>query len=140
MLLAGILSGVALYLLWPLLGTPRDLGASLAGLGLNPLSWLPFILYFSLVNPWLEELYWRGWLGSLSPSLLARDIWFGGYHVLVLAPYVAWQWLALPLLSLSAAGWFWRQIARRKDSLLAGVLFHLAADAAILVAIYLRVS
>jgi hypothetical protein len=37
---------------------------------------------------------------------------------------------------LVVAGWFWRQVARADDGLLAPVLGHMAADFAILFAVY----
>src|SRR6266481_2742299 len=50
MVIAGILSGVGLYVLWPFLYIAPNLGALLALLGLNSASWPAFILYFSLGN------------------------------------------------------------------------------------------
>jgi len=37
------------------------------------------------------------------------------------------------------AGWFWRQIAREDQGLLAPVLGHMAADFTILMAVYLHI-
>ena len=140
MFLSGIGSGIGLGLLWPWLGIDSRLGARLTVWGLTAGTWLPFITYFSLVNPWLEELYWRGWLGSMSRRPVPSDLWFGGYHVLILAPFVGWPWLSLVWLSLSGASWLWRQIVRRDGSLITTFLFHLGADASIAIAIYHHVS
>lgn len=138
-LLGGISSGVGLYLLWPWLGLDSRLPTLLGARGLTASSWLPFICYFSLVNPWLEELYWRGWLGGPSRLPQPGDLWFGGYHVLVLVPFVPWPWWTPVGVALSGAGWLWRQIARRDGSLQGPALFHFAADASIIVAIYLHI-
>ncbi|HEX5808781.1 MAG TPA: hypothetical protein VFY25_08965 [Anaerolineales bacterium] len=42
------------------------------------------------------------------------------------------------LIVLVAAGWFWRQLARIDEGLLAPVLGHMAADLTILLAVYQR--
>ena len=65
-LLIGSLSGLGLYALWPWLGIAPDLSAQLGALGLTRATWPAFILYFTLVNPWIEEFFWRGYLGSAS--------------------------------------------------------------------------
>ena len=137
-MLIGACGGLGLYLLWPIFGIVPDLNARLIPLGLNPVSWPFFILYFSLVNPWLEEIYWRGWLGGASRSLVASDIWFAGFHLLVLGIYAPWHSLVIALVVLSTVSWFWRQIARRESSLFAPAFSHILADAGIALVVYLR--
>jgi uncharacterized protein len=134
----GVSGGIGLYWLWPVFGIIPSLGKELLPLGLNPVSWPFFILYFSLVNPWLEEIFWRGWLGSESRSPKPADLFFAGFHLLVLATYVPWPSMLFALLVLSGVGWFWRQVTRREQSLLPSSLSHLDADAAILIVIYLH--
>src|SRR5262245_14283517 len=53
-------SGVSLYFLWPLFGIPNNISEQTISLGLNPYNWLFFIGYFALVNPFIEEYFWRG--------------------------------------------------------------------------------
>ena len=53
-------SGIGLYFLWDVFGVAKDLPAQLVSMGLNSNSWIPFIAYFSLVNPFIEEYFWRG--------------------------------------------------------------------------------
>lgn len=137
-MLIGACGGIGLSLLWPIFGIDPSLNARLLPLGLNTVSWPLFILYFSLVNPWLEEIYWRGWLGSDSRSPVAGDIWFAGFHLLVIGNYVPWHSLVITLVVLSSVSWFWRQIARRESSLFAPALSHILADAAILMVVYLH--
>jgi hypothetical protein len=136
--LLGAAGGLGLYLLWPLFGIDLDLGLQLRPLGLNSAAWPFFILYFSLVNPWLEEIFWRGWLGSASSKPVLADVFFAGFHLLVIGSYVRWPSLLFVLLVLSGVGWFWRQLARRESSLFPGSISHLVADAAILVTVYLH--
>ncbi len=137
-MLVGLAGGLGLYFLWPIYGIIPDLGAQLLPLGLNPVSWPFFIIYFSLVNPWLEEIFWRGWLGSQSLKLELNDLFFAGFHLLVIGGYVRWPSMLFVLLTLTGVGWFWRQVTRRERSLLPASLSHLVADAAILVAVYLH--
>ncbi|MDX9991780.1 MAG: CPBP family glutamic-type intramembrane protease [Anaerolineales bacterium] len=139
--LAGALSylaGLLLYLGWDELLLPADSSVSLASLGLTAPTWPWFIAYFALVNPWLEETYWRAWLSGRSQYPVPEDFWFGGYHLLILWPFVSLGWMALAFVILSAAAWFWRQIFRQTGSLLIPVIAHTLADFSILTAVYLR--
>ena len=138
--LSGTTSGVLLFFLWNIAVSSSNPATKLVSLGLNSTTWLLFIVYFSLVNPWLEEYYWRGWLGNPSSSLLLRDIWFGGYHLLVLAPFIAPGWLVFALVFMSMAGWLLRQIAARSGSLFSAILLHFTADLSIILAVYFRVG
>jgi hypothetical protein len=83
-LLIGSLSGLALYVLWPWLNIAPDLSAQLEALGLTRATWPAFILYFTLVNPWIEECFWRGYLGSSSKWPVDIDFIFAGYHGMLL--------------------------------------------------------
>ena len=67
-------SGFGLYFLWNMFGITPDLSAQLGSMGLkSSTSWLLFITYFSLVNPFIEEYFWRGYLGSNSKKLYIGD-------------------------------------------------------------------
>jgi membrane protease YdiL (CAAX protease family) len=132
------LAGLWLYLGWDGLLLPADSLVSLASLGLTAQTWPWFIAYFALVNPWLEEIYWRAWLSGPSKYPVPEDFWFGGYHLLILWPFVAFGWMALAFAILAAVAWFWRQIFRQTGSLLIPAIAHMLADFSILTAIYLR--
>ncbi|MHB9132605.1 MAG: CPBP family glutamic-type intramembrane protease [Armatimonadota bacterium] len=136
-ILGGIGAGVALYLYWPFFGVPPDLGIQLAQLSLTPAAWPFFMLYFILVNPWLEELYWRDYLGSPSYRPTWHDFFFAGFHLLVMARFVHWPWLLCTLVILITASWAWRQIARTNRGLLVPVVCHILADVGILFTVYL---
>jgi len=96
---------------------------------------MPFALYASVINPVLEELFWRGnyavprgWISDVSYALLHLPIFcfFGK-----LTP---WQ-LVIPVFGLVMAGLVWRLVARRLDGLASGIIGHGAGDLAFLVAI-----
>jgi hypothetical protein len=131
-------SGIGLFFLWDLFGIVPDLPAQLSSMGLNsPVSWFAFISYFSLANPFIEEYFWRGVLGSNSKIFYIGDLVYAGYHVLVLWGKVPPLLLLFALITLTSAGWFWRQTSREDDGLLAAVLGHMVADFSILMVVYL---
>lgn len=133
-------SGVTLFFLWDGFGFSSDLPDQVQALGLSSSNWLPFIAYFVLVNPLLEEYFWRGYLGSHSLNFTASDFLYSGFHGMILVNKVQLGMLIYGLAVLVVAGWFWRQTARLDRGLLAPVLGHMAADLSILIAVYWKVS
>lgn len=129
--------GVGLYFLWDVFAVATDLREQLLRLDLNASTWMGFIAYFSLVNPLVEEYFWRGGLGSDSKSLFAGDFLYAAYHVMVIWNKVHPFSILLVLIALIFAGWFWRQLYRHDGGLLAPVLGHMAADFAILMTVYI---
>ena len=129
-------SGVVLYFLWEIFGFANDLAEQVRTLGLNTSNWILFIAYFSLINPFVEEYFWRGYLGSKTKSLHSSDLIFAGFHGLVLVNKVQTGSIIFGLCMLVLAGWFWRQIYREDNGLFAPVLGHMAADFTVLIAVY----
>lgn len=129
-------SGPGLYFLWNVFGVAPDLSSRLAALGLGGRIWIPFIAYFSFVNPFIEEYFWRGFLGSEAKGFYPGDLAYAGYHALVLMNKTSFASILFAVACLTFAGWFWRQVMRRDGGLLAPVLGHLAADFAILFTVY----
>ncbi len=129
-------SGIGLYFLWGVFGIVPNLPMRLESIGLNSASWFAFIAYFSLVNPFIEEYFWRGFLGSDSKKLRVGDVIFAGYHALVLWGRVHPLSILFAVIILTSAGWIWRQISREDGGLLAAVLGHMVADFSILMVIY----
>jgi membrane protease YdiL (CAAX protease family) len=131
-------SGITLYFLWKDFGVAADFSAQVQSLGLNSQTWPPFILYFALVNPFIEEYFWRGYLGNPIKGLYRSDFLYAGFHGLILIGKVRAGSILFGLLVLVLAGWFWRQIMREDQGLLAPVLGHMAADLTILLAVCLH--
>lgn len=129
-------AGILLYFFWSFFGIVGDLSEHVAALGLNSSNWVAFIAYFTLVNPLVEEYFWRGYLGSINRMPYPSDFLYAGFHGMILAGNVRVTSILFSLTILALAGWFWRQIAREDGGLLAPVLGHMAADFIILLAIY----
>ncbi|HLO29773.1 MAG TPA: CPBP family glutamic-type intramembrane protease [Anaerolineales bacterium] len=132
-------SGVILYFFWPYFGVLHGLPEKTRSLGLNSSNWVAFIIYFALVNPFVEEYFWRGFLGSPTKGFYISDFLYAGFHAFILMGKVQTGSIISSLIVLAFAGWFWRQIAREDQGLLASVLGHMAADFTILMAVYWRV-
>ncbi len=129
--------GPVVFVMWSIVKhSGVEMGAELADIGLAGASWALFIVYYATVNPVVEEVFWRGYLGSSSVRLVAQDFWFAGYHVLVLVRFMDWPWIAVSLAALVTAGWAWRQLAARFDGLAMPVLSHAVADASLILAVF----
>ncbi len=128
--------GIFLYFFWSSFGIAGDLSVRLAALGLSSSSWIPFIAYFALVNPFLEEYFWRGYLGSATRIPHLSDFVYAGFHAMIITGSMSMASVVSSLTVLVLAGWFWRQIARKDGGLLAAVLGHMAADFTILLTVY----
>jgi membrane protease YdiL (CAAX protease family) len=133
---SGIVGGAGLWLTWPHAGLPNDFSSSVGALGLSGNIWLPFILYFVLVNPVLEEAYWRSALTNSSRYPALVDFLFAGYHLFIIAPYVGLFWMLYVFIILACASWFWREVTRYTGSLLPAIFSHMLADLTILLVIY----
>ena len=131
-------SGPLLLLLYPLAVHPTlDLTAQLAGLGVSKELWLVFSIYYCSVTPWLEELFWRGHLGSGSMQPDRSDLFFAVYHLLVLAKFLSWPWLAVVFFLLTGMAWLWRRIYLHCGGLVIPVITHLMADVSVMVGVYM---
>lgn len=129
-------SGIALYFLWNVFRVTDDLPAQLERLGLTSSTWPAFIAYFTAVNPFVEEYFWRGYLAHPTKGLYGSDLAYAGFHALILIGKVPVDSIVFAVIMLTLAGWFWRQLAREDGGLLAPVLGHMAADFTILVTVY----
>jgi membrane protease YdiL (CAAX protease family) len=131
------LVGPVLYGLWSAMQAVSDLSELLSELHLVGFWWLLFAIYYFTVNPFLEESFWRGYLGNGSSRLVLNDGFFAGYHLLVLVKLVRLPWVVAGFAGLVGAGWLWRQVARECEGLLVPVLSHTIADASLIAAAFL---
>jgi len=129
-------SGIFLYFFRSSFGVIGNLPGQTESFGLTKDTWFAFITYFVFVNPMVEEYFWRGYLGSTTKGLYISDFLYAGFHALILWDKVQPGSVIYSLIMLVLAGWFWRQIAREDQGLLAPLLGHMAADLTILLAVY----
>lgn len=134
--LAGAGGGILLYILWPLLSVPDDINSYIRSIGLSEQSWPVFLAYFILINPVIEEYYWRGYLASATKGITLNDLMFSGYHLIVLAGHMENIWLIAVFFALAGGAWFWRQMNRLNRGLLTSVVSHMTADITIMLTIY----
>jgi hypothetical protein len=129
-------SGIGLFFLWPWFGIAEDLPAQLESMGLTASTWPPFIAYFTLVNPMIEEYFWRGYFGSTIQGVYIYDAIYAGYHALILIGKVHFASILFAFVMLGLAAWFWRQVTYKDGGLLAAVLGHMGADLSILLVVF----
>jgi membrane protease YdiL (CAAX protease family) len=132
----GASGGILMYLLWPLLNIPPNINSYVQNIGLNEATWPCFLMYFILVNPFIEEYFWRGYLGGDSKKFLLNDLLFSGYHVIVLAGKMSPPWLIAIFLILACSAWFWRQTNYMSRGLLSSTISHFLADVTVIFTIY----
>ena len=109
----------------------------MAQLGLTSSILPAFLTYFSLVNPFLEEYFWRAFHGNDMKGFYIGDLLYAGYHGIVLINHVPVLVTVFAVACLTFIGWFWRQVKREDHGQLAPVLGHMAADFSVMMAAYL---
>jgi membrane protease YdiL (CAAX protease family) len=134
--LAGAGGGILLYILWPLLSVPDDINLYIQSIGLDERTWPMFLAYFILINPFIEEYYWRGYLATDAKGIALNDLLFSGYHLIVLAGQMETIWLIVVFFGLTIGAWFWRQMNRLNGGLLASTISHITADITVILTIY----
>ena len=135
----GLLGGIGLWVFWPYTGVDIRYRAQLTILGMiGDFPWAVFIAYFALVNPWLEEAFWRDALTSPARGPALVDFLYSGFHLIILSRFVGPFWLAAAFVVLCVVGWVWRTTTRLTGSLLPGVVCHILADFSIVYLVYLK--
>jgi membrane protease YdiL (CAAX protease family) len=138
--LVGLAVGPVVWLAWPLVALESDMAALLARFGLAGWSLAAFAVYAAIANAPLEELFWRGVLLDETRRPAPSDALFAGYHVIVLLLVVEWPLAIAAAFVLTAAAWLWRIAASRYGGLAVPYISHLAADLAVIGAVWARMT
>lgn len=129
-----------IYLLWDYIKlTDLDLVYMLERFHLTGSSSILFILYFFLVHPILEELYWR-FVISYTPNQKIEylfDILFAGYHILVLRLFIQLPFAILSFIILAIAGMSWGYIKERYNDYITIFITHAIADLLIILTVFI---
>ncbi len=96
-----------------------------------------FVVYLLIINPPLEELFWRELFATKTKYFSPGDILFGCFHFPILLLFLTPMKLPIGFLMIATGGWGWRQMRNRYGGLLLPWIGHLFADL-MLVAIVLR--
>lgn len=124
----------------PWLGPVSDYQARAAALGLDlrePWAWL---LLFAVLNPWLEEWWWRGQatprccaaFGRIG-GLLAVTAAFAAWHAALLGALFPWPLMIARVLPIAATSLLWSHLALATGGWRATWIAHQAADLAMVV-------
>ena len=104
--------------------------------GVYPATRLLFALQLCLLNPLLEELFWRGLFFSDRRRPAATDFCYAAFHFSALLPFMPAMQAVVGTIGLVGFGYFLRQLARQQDrSLILPLLWHVLGDVAVVVAI-----
>ena len=132
-----VLSGPLLAFLLPI-AVRVSLETRLANTGLSGAAWILFVPYFALVNPVLEEMFWRGVLRTQGRSTLLFDLLFASYHLVVLPLFLKPSFVLLGAIVLLSTSAGWRHLSERSGGLLPAIVAHILADIGIVTAVTLH--
>ncbi len=130
------LAGVAAFYLWPVAARADvDLAGFLEAMGLGGRRLAVFAVVFCLLNPAVEEVFWRGCLGDDRRRVSWIDAAFAGYHVPVLVMVMNVGMSAAAFGILCTASWYLRRLRHKSGGLGIGWAAHLLADVSIMTAV-----
>ncbi len=131
--------GVLSYIMWSVIfKNDLNLYQLLKTFGFNNYNWIIFIIYFSTINPILEELFWRAYFNKnkkkyLNKFFTIQDFGFAFYHLFVLIYFVKLHWLIIIFIFLYIASGLFRFIYIKYKGLLIPIISHIVADISIIV-------
>ncbi len=131
---AGLTSGISIYILWPIVSNSVSMLSTLETLGLNGFSFYIFSIYYTLTTPFLEEYFWRDILFLNSTKPVLTDFLFAAYHTIVLYQFIKIEWILFSFLILSLTAWMWRLCRMKFNGLIIPIFSHLIADLSIIIA------
>jgi hypothetical protein len=129
---------LAIYaLVRPWIGEVTDYQARVTALGMNLGDPAVTLVVFGLLNPLLEEWWWRGQATPRCCAAFGRRrgialaaAGFGVYHVVLLAALFPLPLALVRAVFIAGAGWLWSRVAVAERSWRAVYVAHLAADLA----------
>jgi len=99
----------------------------------NIVFWL--ILILVVINPILEELYWRGFMHeklatrlSISMLIVLTAGFYSLYHLLSIIPMFEWPWNIISVIPVFVAGVFWSYMRQKFNTIVGGIVSHILAD------------
>ncbi len=111
----------------------------------NLLPWLVLTIMF--VNPFLEEIYWRGYLFTKLEGKLGKrgimfltSLFYSLYHFLSVIPLFNWPYHIFVIIPVFFAGIVWAYMRIKSNSLIGSIACHILADSGIMAvyALFLR--
>ncbi|QHE51261.1 CPBP family intramembrane glutamic endopeptidase [Pontibacillus sp. HMF3514] len=103
----------------------------------NIVLWL--ILILVVINPILEELYWRGFMHQKLSShfhtyivTLFTATFYSLYHFLSVIPMFEWPWNVFSVIPVFLAGVFWSYMRQKWNTIVGGIISHVLADLGII--------
>ncbi len=131
------LAGVAVFYLWPVaVRADVDLAGFLEAMGVGGRRFAGFAVVFCLLNPVVEEVFWRGCLQDDRRRLSWIDAAFAGYHVPVLVMVINVGMSAAAFAILCTASWYLRRLRHKSGGLGIGWIAHFFADVSIMTAVW----
>ncbi|MBN2511738.1 MAG: hypothetical protein JXB18_02260 [Sedimentisphaerales bacterium] len=135
---AALLCGLVIYWFWPHAKTDTvDLSAVLHNYKLDGFAGGLFAAYSILVNPILEELFWRGCFNPSPRKPAFIDLAFAGYHGLALNLVLQPAYVIAVIILLIGVSWLFRHLKLANRGLAIPYIMHLAADISIIASIWM---
>lgn len=118
----------------------KSLGFELAQSAALKSAGIGFVIYFILINPIFEEIFWRDLMAKKSRKLTLEDITFGAFHSVILQPFLPWLYILGFVAMLTTIAWLWRQIRFKQQGLAIPWLGHTLGDAMFTVIVWYLIS
>ncbi|HOV13245.1 MAG TPA: CPBP family intramembrane metalloprotease [Spirochaetota bacterium] len=136
LIIGGLSTGFIALLFWNLIFlTDIPFTTQLEKIGLSKSNWFLFLLYFSVINPVIEEVFWRGYFRDKNIRFNLECVGFASYHLFVLYFFVKIYWLPVVFIFLFIASIFWKIIYKKYEGLLVPLISHVLADLSIVFAV-----
>ncbi len=116
-------------------GYGQHLRRMLSGIGLAGTGMAAFAVYVCLVNPVVEEAFWRGLFFEENKRPVLSDVAYGGFHFLLFMPFMFVHYALIAAVSLVVMGYIWRRMAYHQKGLATPLVWHALGDSAVILAV-----